>query len=81
MERSKDALAAGRVAGNDPIEEITKRCIRVVANPEVGESGVRAKKGAPACVLCRCVSVSLPCKEMDNVLIIKRGFYFFIFYC
>lgn len=53
VERNENALAAGRVAGVDPIEEITKRCIRVVENPEVGELGVPAKKGAPACVLCR----------------------------
>ncbi|XP_071711518.1 uncharacterized protein [Rutidosis leptorrhynchoides] len=52
VERSLDAVAAGRVAGNDPIEEITKRCIRVVANLEAGGSGVPAKRGAPACVLC-----------------------------
>lgn len=57
MERNENALAAGRVAGIDPLEEITKRCIRVVENQEVGNSGVPAKKGAPACVLCRCVSV------------------------
>ncbi|KVH90743.1 Acyl-CoA N-acyltransferase [Cynara cardunculus var. scolymus] len=53
VERNENARAAGRIAGIDPIEDITKRCIRVVENSELGESGVPAKKGAPACVLCR----------------------------
>ncbi|XP_076942709.1 increased DNA methylation 1-like isoform X2 [Bidens hawaiensis] len=52
VERNENARAAGRVEGIDPIEEITKRCIRIVENP-VGNSGVPAKRGAPACVLCR----------------------------
>ncbi|KAL8227215.1 hypothetical protein R6Q57_017047 [Mikania cordata] len=52
VERNENARAAGRVDGIDPIEEITKRCIRIVENP-VGDSGVPAKRGAPACVLCR----------------------------
>nr|GEU82865.1 zinc finger, PHD-type [Tanacetum cinerariifolium] len=59
VERNENARAAGRVAGIDPLEEITKRCIRVVANPEVGEpGGVPSKKGAPACVLCKALDFS-----------------------
>ncbi|KAJ9554717.1 hypothetical protein OSB04_009331 [Centaurea solstitialis] len=53
VERNENARAAGRVAGIDPIDDIAKRCIRVVENTGLGESGVPAKKGAPACVLCR----------------------------
>nr|XP_043613541.1 uncharacterized protein LOC122585478 [Erigeron canadensis] len=53
VERNENALAAGRVEGIDPIEEITKRCIRIVENIEVGKSGVPSKTTAPACVLCR----------------------------
>ncbi|KAI3523360.1 hypothetical protein L1887_01424 [Cichorium endivia] len=52
VERNEDAVAAGRTSAIDTIEEI-KRCIRVVENFEPGEPGVPAKKGAPACVLCR----------------------------
>ncbi|KAI7738255.1 hypothetical protein M8C21_000396, partial [Ambrosia artemisiifolia] len=52
VERNENARAAGRVEGSDPIAEITKRCIRIVENP-VGGSGAPAKRGAPACVLCR----------------------------
>ncbi|XP_016475395.2 uncharacterized protein LOC107797055 [Nicotiana tabacum] len=44
-ERSANALAAGRVSGIDPIEQITKRCIRIVKNAEEAEF--------IACVLCR----------------------------
>ncbi|KAA8516611.1 hypothetical protein F0562_016883 [Nyssa sinensis] len=40
-----NAVAAGRVSGVDPIEQITKRCIRIVKNPEEAE--------VIACVLCR----------------------------
>ncbi|PWA87636.1 zinc finger, PHD-type [Artemisia annua] len=58
VERNENARAAGRVAGIDPLEEITKRCIRVVANPVVGEPGVPSKKGAPACVLCKALDFS-----------------------
>ncbi|GJS29145.1 zinc finger, PHD-type containing protein [Tanacetum coccineum] len=58
VERNENARAAGRVAGIDPLEEITKRCIRVVAIPEVGEPGVPSKKGAPACVLCKALDFS-----------------------
>ncbi|XP_024022980.1 uncharacterized protein LOC21405419 [Morus notabilis] len=39
-----NALAAGRISGVDPIEEITQRCIRIVKNIEAELSG---------CVLCR----------------------------
>ncbi|KAF5819792.1 putative histone acetyltransferase chromatin regulator PHD family [Helianthus annuus] len=52
VERNENARAAGRVEGSDPIEEITKRCIRIVENP-IGDSGAPAKRGAPACVLCK----------------------------
>ena len=41
---NENALAAGRVSGIDPIEEITRRCIRIVTNIEAELSG---------CVLCR----------------------------
>ncbi|KAI3696718.1 hypothetical protein L6452_29221 [Arctium lappa] len=43
---SVNAVAAGRVTGIDPIEQITKRCIRIVKNPENND--------LVACVLCRC---------------------------
>ena len=44
LEHNANALAAGRISGVDPIEEITKRCIRIVKNIEAELSG---------CVLCR----------------------------
>ncbi|XP_047308486.1 uncharacterized protein LOC124911982 [Impatiens glandulifera] len=40
-----NAVAAGRVAGDDPIDQITKRCIRIVKTEEEAES--------VACLLCR----------------------------
>lgn len=40
-----NAVAAGRVAGIDPIEQIMTRCMRIVKNPENTE--------LVACVLCR----------------------------
>uniref|UniRef100_A0A5B7AX25 PHD-type domain-containing protein n=2 Tax=Davidia involucrata TaxID=16924 RepID=A0A5B7AX25_DAVIN len=45
VEHNANAVAAGRVSGVDPIEQITKRCIRIVKNPEEAE--------VIACVLCR----------------------------
>ncbi|KAM4084156.1 hypothetical protein ACB094_08G110900 [Castanea mollissima] len=45
VERNANAVAAGRVAGVDPIEQITMRCIRIVKTPEVDFGG---------CALCRC---------------------------
>ncbi|XP_030468919.2 uncharacterized protein LOC115687473 [Syzygium oleosum] len=45
VEHNVNALAAGRIAGADPIEQITKRCIRIVKTPETEEVGV--------CALCR----------------------------
>ncbi|WOL17342.1 hypothetical protein Cni_G26133 [Canna indica] len=42
---NQNAIAAGRVAGVDPIEQIFKRCIRIVTTSETDES---------ACTLCRC---------------------------
>lgn len=45
VEHNANALAAGRVSGIDPIEQITKRCIRIVKNPEEAE--------VIACVICR----------------------------
>ena len=45
MEHNANALAAGRVAGIDPIEQITKRCIRIIKTPETEVLSV--------CVLCR----------------------------
>ncbi|XP_060668642.1 uncharacterized protein LOC107432052 isoform X1 [Ziziphus jujuba] len=44
VEHNENAVAAGRVSGVDPIEEITQRCIRIVKNIEAELSG---------CVLCR----------------------------
>lgn len=44
VEHNENAVAAGRVSGVDPIEEITMRCIRIVKNIEADISG---------CVLCR----------------------------
>lgn len=44
VECNANAVAAGRVAGVDPIEQITKRCIRIVKTPEVDFGG---------CALCR----------------------------
>ncbi|XP_022731997.1 uncharacterized protein LOC111286350 [Durio zibethinus] len=45
VEHNANALAAGRVAGIDPIEQITKRCIRIIKTPETEVLSV--------CVLCR----------------------------
>ncbi|XP_059646794.1 uncharacterized protein LOC132293362 isoform X2 [Cornus florida] len=45
VEHNANAVAAGRISGVDPIEQITKRCIRIIKNPEEVE--------AIACVLCR----------------------------
>ncbi|KAI3473301.1 hypothetical protein Pfo_030592 [Paulownia fortunei] len=45
VEWNANAVAAGRVSGIDPIEQITNRCIRLVKNPEEAE--------VIACVICR----------------------------
>ncbi|CAL5434878.1 unnamed protein product [Camellia sinensis] len=45
VEHNANAVAAGRVLGVDLIEQITKRCIRIVKNPEDAK--------VIACVLCR----------------------------
>ncbi|GKV26237.1 hypothetical protein SLEP1_g35580 [Rubroshorea leprosula] len=45
VEHNANAVAAGRVEGVDPIEQITKRCIRIVKTPETENPSV--------CVLCR----------------------------
>ncbi|XP_073066699.1 uncharacterized protein [Primulina eburnea] len=45
VEHNSNAVAAGRVLGIDPIEQITNRCIRIVKNPEEAE--------LIACVICR----------------------------
>ncbi|KAL2509140.1 Acyl-CoA N-acyltransferase with RING/FYVE/PHD-type zinc finger domain [Forsythia ovata] len=45
VEHNANAVAAGRVSGVDPIEQIANRCIRIVRNP--GELEVIA------CVICR----------------------------
>ncbi|KAG6761971.1 hypothetical protein POTOM_032450 [Populus tomentosa] len=44
VERNANAIAAGRVAGTDPIEQITRRCIRIVKTFEAEVGG---------CVFCR----------------------------
>ncbi|XP_077226208.1 uncharacterized protein LOC143859371 isoform X2 [Tasmannia lanceolata] len=45
VEHNANALAAGRISGVDPIEQISKRCIRIVKTPKADVGG---------CVLCRC---------------------------
>ncbi|MCD7468888.1 hypothetical protein HAX54_007435 [Datura stramonium] len=50
VEHNANAVAAGRISGIDPIEQITRRCIRIVKNPEEAE--------VIACVLCRCYDFS-----------------------
>ncbi|KNA24549.1 hypothetical protein SOVF_014680 [Spinacia oleracea] len=44
-ERNPNAIAAGRVPGVDPIEQITNRCIRIVKTINIQDSG--------GCTLCR----------------------------
>lgn len=44
-ELNANAIAAGRVPGVNPLEDITKRCIRIVANVEKYIGG--------GCVICR----------------------------
>ncbi|XP_020588807.1 uncharacterized protein LOC110030435 [Phalaenopsis equestris] len=44
LAHNDNAIAAGRVAGVDPIEQIMTRCIRIVTTPE---------NDAGACALCR----------------------------
>lgn len=44
-ERNPNAIAAGRVPGVDPIEQITNRCIRIVKTLNAQDSG--------GCTLCR----------------------------
>ncbi|KAK4776103.1 hypothetical protein SAY87_024064 [Trapa incisa] len=46
---NENALAAGRVSGVDPIEDISRRCIRIVGNIGAEVSG---------CVLCGCYDFS-----------------------
>ena len=41
---NENAIAAGRIAGVDPIQQIIQRCIRIVKSPESDIGG---------CVLCR----------------------------
>ncbi|KAE8733081.1 Cyclin-dependent kinases regulatory subunit 1 [Hibiscus syriacus] len=45
VQHNANAVAAGRVVGIDPIEQITKRCIRIIKIPEAEVPSV--------CVLCR----------------------------
>lgn len=45
VEWNANAVAAGRVSGIDPIEQITNRCMRIVKNPEEAE--------VIACAICR----------------------------
>ncbi|XP_024985515.1 increased DNA methylation 1-like isoform X2 [Cynara cardunculus var. scolymus] len=45
VDQRANSLAAGRISGVDPIEQITKRCIRIVDNPD--------KFDLVACSLCR----------------------------
>lgn len=66
VERNANALAAGRVAGVDAIEQITKRCIRIVNSPgsELGS----------VCVLCR-LSIHY---SHTSVEAYHRPFFFFL---
>lgn len=41
---NNNAIAAGRISGIDPIEQIFKRCIRIVQSHDADAS---------SCVLCR----------------------------
>ncbi|KAG8374192.1 hypothetical protein BUALT_Bualt11G0105500 [Buddleja alternifolia] len=50
VESNANAVAAGRVSGIDPIEQITNRCIRIVKNPEEAE--------VIACIICRAYDFS-----------------------
>ncbi|KAK4730869.1 hypothetical protein R3W88_023857 [Solanum pinnatisectum] len=50
VEHNANAVAAGRISGIDPIEQISKRCMRTVKNPEEAE--------VIACALCRCYDFS-----------------------
>lgn len=50
MEHNANALAAGRVAGADAIQQITNRCIRIVKTPDTDVGG---------CALCRFVYADL----------------------
>lgn len=52
VEHNANAIAAGRVLGVDPIEQITNRCIRIVETPDTELGG---------CVLCRSV-LQVSCK-------------------
>ncbi|WJX73596.1 hypothetical protein P8452_57359 [Trifolium repens] len=45
VQRNKNALAAGRIEGVDPLEQINRRCIRIVKSVAVGHGG---------CALCGC---------------------------
>ncbi|KAL5081837.1 hypothetical protein RYX36_010258 [Vicia faba] len=45
VERNVNALAAGRIAGIDPLEQINRRCIRIVKSVAVDHGG---------CALCGC---------------------------
>ncbi|KAL8525327.1 hypothetical protein ACS0TY_014816 [Phlomoides rotata] len=44
-ENNVNAIAAGRVPGSDPLEEITRRCIRIIGNFETNAVG--------GCIICR----------------------------
>jgi len=44
-ERNPNAIAAGRVPGVDPVEQITNRCIRIVKTLDTQDGG--------GCALCR----------------------------
>lgn len=44
-ENDANAIAAGRIPGVDPLEEISRRCIRIVANV--------VKYIGGGCVICR----------------------------
>ncbi|XP_049407187.1 uncharacterized protein LOC125870728 isoform X2 [Solanum stenotomum] len=50
VEHNANAISAGRISGIDPIDQISKRCMRTVKNPEEAE--------VIACALCRCYDFS-----------------------
>lgn len=55
--RNVNAVAAGRVAGIDPFEEIKQRCIRILDTVEHEDGG---------CVLCRCVLILCVIRREDT---------------
>lgn len=53
VERNVNAVAAGRVPGVDPIQQIANRCIRIINTEEIDFGG---------CALCRCLHIFYCCR-------------------